>query len=36
VISEDGHYVVFLSSSTDFFSSANVQHAMVYLAKTGY
>jgi hypothetical protein len=36
VISGDGHYVVFLSSSTNFVPSANVQHAMVYLAKTGF
>jgi Tol biopolymer transport system component len=36
VISGDGHYVVFLSSSTNFFPSINVQNAMVYLAKTGF
>lgn len=36
VISADGHYVVFLSISTNFFPSANVQHTMVYLAKTGF
>jgi len=36
VISGDGHYVVFLSSSTNFVASAKVQHAMVYLAKTGF
>lgn len=36
VISGDGHYVVFLSSSTNFVASAKVQHAMVYLAKAGF
>jgi hypothetical protein len=36
VIGGDGHYVVFLSSSTNFVPSAKVQHAMVYLAKTGF
>ncbi|MGD0733266.1 MAG: hypothetical protein ABR956_18520 [Terracidiphilus sp.] len=36
VISGDGHYVVFLSSSTNFIPGANVQNAMVYLAKTGF
>lgn len=35
VISGDGHYVVFVSSATNFVPSANVLHAMVYLAKTG-
>jgi hypothetical protein len=36
VISRDGHYVVFISNSDNFFPSANVQHAMVYLARTGF
>jgi Tol biopolymer transport system component len=36
VISGDGHYVVFLSNSSDFFPSITVQNSMVYLAKTGY
>jgi hypothetical protein len=36
VISRDGHYVVFISNSDNFFPSAKVQHAMVYLAKTGF
>jgi hypothetical protein len=36
VISEDGHYVVFNSNSTNFVPTAKVQNAMVYLAKTGY
>jgi len=34
-ISADGHYVVFLSSATNFTSTANT-HSMVYLAKTGF
>jgi trimeric autotransporter adhesin len=36
VISGDGHYVVFLSNASNFIPSANVQHTMVYLAKTGF
>jgi len=36
VISGDGHYVVFLSNASNFLPSANVQHTMVYLAKTGF
>ena len=36
VISADGHYVVYLSNATNFIPSANVQHTMVYLAKTGF
>jgi hypothetical protein len=36
VISGDGHYVVFLSNASNFVPSANVQHTMVYLAKTGF
>jgi Tol biopolymer transport system component len=36
VISGDGHYVVFVSNSSNFFPSAKVQNAMVYLGKTGF
>jgi hypothetical protein len=36
-ISADGHYVVFLSSATNFTSTPNTNtHSMVYLAKTGF
>jgi len=36
VISAGGHYLVFLSSASNFIPSANVRHTMVYLAKTGF
>ena len=36
-ISADGHYVVFLSSATNFLPGAGGNgHEMVYLAKTGF
>lgn len=35
-ISGDGHYVVFMSSSTNYLASGGNGHEMVYLAKTGY
>ena len=35
-ISADGHYVVFLSSATNFTTPPGNGHAMVYLAKTGF
>jgi hypothetical protein len=36
-MSEDGHYVAFISSATNFLPSvAGSSHAMVYLAKTGF
>jgi trimeric autotransporter adhesin len=35
-ISGDGHYVVFLSSSTNYLASGGDGNEMVYLAKTGY
>jgi hypothetical protein len=35
-MSSDGHYVVFISSATNFLSAPSNGHAMVYLAKTGF
>ncbi len=35
-ISADGHYVVFLSASTNYLASAGNGYVMVYLAKTGF
>jgi hypothetical protein len=35
-ISGDGHYVVFLSSSTNFVPGGGNGHEMVFLAKTGF
>ena len=35
-ISADGHYVVFLSSATNFTNPPSNGHAMVYIAKTGF
>jgi len=35
-MSSDGHYVVFISSATNFLSPPSNGHAMVYLAKTGF
>lgn len=35
-ISADGHYVVFLSASTNYLSSSSNGNSMVYLAKTGF
>lgn len=35
-ISADGHYVVFLSSATNFTNPPPNGHAMVYIAKTGF
>ncbi|MGD0831135.1 MAG: hypothetical protein ABR907_09350 [Terracidiphilus sp.] len=36
LISGDGHYVVFMSSSTNYLASGGNGHLMVYLAKTGF
>lgn len=35
-ISGDGHYIVFLSASTNYLASGGNGHQMVYLAKTGF
>ena len=35
-MSSDGHYVVFISSATNFLSPPSNGHGMVYLAKTGF
>jgi hypothetical protein len=35
-ISKDGHYVVFLSASTNYLSSGGNGYDMVYIAKTGF
>lgn len=35
-ISADGHYVVFLSSATNFTNPPSNGHEMVYIAKTGF
>ena len=35
-ISADGHYVVFLSASTNYLASSGNGFDMVYLAKTGF
>jgi hypothetical protein len=35
-ISKDGHYIVFLSASTNYLSAPGNGHDMVFLAKTGY
>ncbi len=35
-MSSNGHYVVFISSATNFLSPPSNGHAMVYLAKTGF
>jgi hypothetical protein len=35
-MSSDGHYVIFISSATNFLSPPSNGHAMVYLAKTGF
>ena len=35
-ISADGHYVVFLSASTNYLASGGNGYTMVYLAKTGF
>jgi len=35
-ISADGHYVVFLSSSTNYLASGGNGYEMVYIAKTGF
>jgi Tol biopolymer transport system component len=35
-ISADGHYVVFLSASTNYLSSSSNGNSMVYLARTGF
>lgn len=35
-ISADGHYLVFLSASTNYLSSSSNGNSMVYLAKTGF
>jgi len=35
-LSADGHYVVFLSASTNYLASGGNGYDMVYLAKTGY
>ena len=35
-MSSDGHYVVFISSATNFLSPPSNGHAMVWLAKTGF
>jgi hypothetical protein len=35
-ISADGHYVVFLSASTNYLSSSSNGNSMVYLTKTGF
>jgi Tol biopolymer transport system component len=35
-ISKDGHYVVFLSASTNYLSPQGNGYDMVFLAKTGF
>ncbi len=35
-ISGDGHYIVFMSASTNYLASGGNGHLMVYLAKTGF
>jgi hypothetical protein len=35
-ISGDGHYIVFLSSSTNLIPGGTNGHEMVFLAKTGF